>query len=318
MNPSSVVHVAVGVLINSSGEVLISLRHPDSHQGGLWEFPGGKLEAGEEPRAALKREFAEELGVEVCRCFPLKKIQYDYPDKSVLLDIWRIVESTGTPKGLEGQAVEWRAISDLKESDFPAANAPIINCLKLPAEIAITPNVSNFGELQQIIHTLLNNGVRLIQFRQTELSAVEYLRWFEWADERCSAGGVKLMFNQKLADFPVATAAGYHASANRLMQLQQRPLSHSQLFSASCHNLNQLQQAQRLEADFVYLSPVHPTDKYPDGRELGWEGFQKLVEQSSVPVYALGGVARNELAIAQAHGGFGISGIRCFLNSALG
>ena len=101
MTTPSPIHVAVGVLLNAAGEVLISRRHLDSHQGGLWEFPGGKLESGEDVQCALKRELEEELGITPLRCSPLKKILYHYSDKSVLLDVWIIPQFIGEPKGLE-------------------------------------------------------------------------------------------------------------------------------------------------------------------------------------------------------------------------
>jgi 8-oxo-dGTP diphosphatase len=144
MSNSSVTKVAVGVLLNDCGEVLISLRHPDSHQGGFWEFPGGKLEAGEDFQAALKREFAEELGIEIINCTPLTQIRHHYADKSVLLDVWLITEHRGQAAGLEGQAIAWKPIHSLPATDFPAANLSIIKLLQLPPSIAITPDCESF------------------------------------------------------------------------------------------------------------------------------------------------------------------------------
>ena len=126
------VHVAVGVLRNSAGEILISLRHPDSHQGNLWEFPGGKVEQGESVQAALLRELREELGIVIGASSPLVEIAHDYPDKSVLLDVWLIDSFSGEPHGAEGQALAWCAPDRLKEYAFPAANDPIVEaCLQL-------------------------------------------------------------------------------------------------------------------------------------------------------------------------------------------
>lgn len=131
MNKNSPVHVAVGVLLNGNSEVLIALRPAHSHQGGLWEFPGGKVEAGESVEQALNREFEEELGVSVQACTPLIQISHDYSDKSVILDVWRIEKFSGIPQGKEGQAIEWRALSKLRATDFPKANERIIRALSL-------------------------------------------------------------------------------------------------------------------------------------------------------------------------------------------
>ena len=135
MNRNSTVHVAVGVLLNDNREVLVALRPAQSHQGGLWEFPGGKVEEGESVEHALNREFEEELGISVQACTSLTQIRHEYSDKSVLLDVWRIEEYSGIPQGKEGQAIEWRALSKLRAADFPKANELIIHAL-----MAITPD----------------------------------------------------------------------------------------------------------------------------------------------------------------------------------
>lgn len=129
------VHVAVGVLKNNLNQVLISLRHSDAHQGGLWEFPGGKVDPGEDVQTALCREFQEELGINPTQFFPLKKIVHQYSDKKVLLDVWIITAFDGEPKGLEGQEIQWRPTEMLKYDEFPEANREIIDTLRLPAPI---------------------------------------------------------------------------------------------------------------------------------------------------------------------------------------
>ena len=129
MNNNSIVHVVVGVLLNDNQQVLIALRPVQSHQGGLWEFPGGKVEEGESVEYALNREFEEELGISVLACTELTQIRHEYIDKPVLLDVWRIEKYSGTPKGREGQVIEWRALSKLRAEDFPKANERIIRVL---------------------------------------------------------------------------------------------------------------------------------------------------------------------------------------------
>ena len=129
MNKNCIIHIAVGVLLNDNHEVLIALRSAESHQGGLWEFPGGKVEEGESVECALNREFEEELGISVQVCTELTQIKHEYADKSVMLDVWRIEKSSGTPQGREGQVIEWRALSKLRAVDFPKANERIIRIL---------------------------------------------------------------------------------------------------------------------------------------------------------------------------------------------
>jgi len=121
------VHVAVGVILNEARQILISKRAIDSHQGGLWEFPGGKVEPGETLEQGLLRELKEELGIEVSQTSPLLQVHHDYGDKRVLLDVCVVWTFTGKARGLEGQALQWVAVEDLVNFQFPAANEPIID-----------------------------------------------------------------------------------------------------------------------------------------------------------------------------------------------
>ena len=123
------VHVAVGV-IKKANLIFIAKRHDEQHQGGKWEFPGGKVEAGETVTQALARELNEEIGIEVKSSTPFLEIHHDYPDKSVHLDIHLVEEFDGEARHLEGQDHKWVAISDLNNYEFPAANVVIIEKLQ--------------------------------------------------------------------------------------------------------------------------------------------------------------------------------------------
>ena len=122
--------VAAAAILNSKGELLIAKRPDDKHQGGLWEFPGGKVEAGEEILTALDRELYEELGIKTLAAKPLIKVSHDYSDKSVVLDVWVVTEFSGKAEGLEGQEVRWIAPSDIGSFTFPDANQPIVEAFK--------------------------------------------------------------------------------------------------------------------------------------------------------------------------------------------
>ncbi len=122
--------VAAAAILNSKGELLIAKRPDDKHQGGLWEFPGGKVEAGEEILTALDRELFEELGIKTLAAKPLIKVSHDYSDKSVVLDVWVVTEFSGKAEGREGQEVRWIVPSDIDSYTFPAANLPIIEAFK--------------------------------------------------------------------------------------------------------------------------------------------------------------------------------------------
>ena len=124
------VHVAVGVILNENKRILISKRAASAHQGGLWEFPGGKIEVGESLEQALARELGEELGITPVKTTSLLKVRHDYGDKLVLLDVCVVWHFTGEAIGLEGQALEWIAVDCLEKYQFPAANKPIVEAVK--------------------------------------------------------------------------------------------------------------------------------------------------------------------------------------------
>ena len=120
------VHVAVGVILDDSQNILIALRPEDTHQGGLWEFPGGKVEPSETTEAALAREFKEELGVDVLASEDLMVVEHDYGDKQVFLKVRRVTQWRGEARGLEGQPLAWQKPEVLVDWSFPEANTPIL------------------------------------------------------------------------------------------------------------------------------------------------------------------------------------------------
>lgn len=129
-----VLAVAVGVLIRSDGSVLISRRSEQAAHGGLWEFPGGKLEAGETITAALRRELHEELGILVQVAEPWLQIRHTYPAQTVMLHVWRVRAWRGAPHSQEGQPLAWVLPEGLLDFAFPAADAPIIARLRQDAD----------------------------------------------------------------------------------------------------------------------------------------------------------------------------------------
>ena len=119
------IHVAVGLVLDND-RVFVAQWDLNAHHGGLWVFPGGKVDAGETVEAALSRELNEELGIFVDYAEPVMQIKHDYTDKIVLLDVWQIARYRGEPSGCEGQPVKWLAINELLAEQFPAANQAIV------------------------------------------------------------------------------------------------------------------------------------------------------------------------------------------------
>lgn len=127
------IHVVAAVIVHADRQsIFISRRADHLHQGGLWEFPGGKVEAGENAESALARELFEELDIAVQAARPFMQVEHDYPDKQVLLDIWQVDSFTGTARGKEGQQCRWVGLQELHNDqlfEFPAANQPILKRL---------------------------------------------------------------------------------------------------------------------------------------------------------------------------------------------
>jgi 8-oxo-dGTP diphosphatase len=121
--------VAVGVVLDDEGRVLVAQRAQSRHQGGLWEFPGGKIEAGETAVAALARELHEEVGIGVLASEALIEIAHDYADRQVCLEVYRVTRFRGDAHGREGQPLRWVALDVLAELEFPEANRAIIDAL---------------------------------------------------------------------------------------------------------------------------------------------------------------------------------------------
>lgn len=119
----------VGVLRDQHGRILVAERPPGKHMAGHWEFPGGKLEAGEQPWAGLVRELEEELGIVARDGRPLICIEHTYPDRVVLLDTWLVTHFDGTPQGRDGQRLAWIAPEAALDHGLLAADRPIIEAL---------------------------------------------------------------------------------------------------------------------------------------------------------------------------------------------
>ena len=121
--------VAAAIFSPCGTELFIARRLKNAHQGGLWEFPGGKKEAGESSVVALSRELKEELGINVLECSPLIKLSHDYGDKLIELDVYRVDRFDGIPFGAEGQETQWVKLDQLTQLQFPEANKTIIELL---------------------------------------------------------------------------------------------------------------------------------------------------------------------------------------------
>lgn len=305
------VHVAAGVVADGAGRILVALRAPHLHQGGLWEFPGGKLERGETPRQALARELLEELGVVVEAARPLIRVAHDYPDKRVLLDVWRVTRWHGDVRGRQGQSILWMPVRELRTLAFPAANLPILAALVLPDTLLVTPDAGpDDAAFLARLEELLGAGIALVQFRVRDREGAAWEHLARAAVHACERHGARLLVNAAPEAVTACGAHGVHLSGARLAATVRRPLPAGRLVSAACHDAAELAQAARIEADFVVLGPVQPTASHPHATPLGWERFAALAPTAGRPVYALGGLTPADLDTAWNAGAQGIAAIR--------
>jgi len=303
--------VAVAAIVNGNGEVLLSRRADHVHQGGLWEFPGGKLEPGENVQQALEREIREELGIGVGRARPLIRIHHDYPDLAVSLEVWRVADFSGSVQAREGQPIEWVPIEHLRERAFPEANAPIIQALQLPSRYLITPDPN--GQPDRFLLQLenrLRQGIRLVQFRAPSLGAAAYAQLAGSVVVLCRRYDAQVLLNATPETVMRSGAHGLHLNSKRLQSMTSRPLAADFLVMASCHSPEQLARAAAVGVDAAVLSPVQATASHPDAEPLGWPRFADWVEPCRMSVYALGGMQESDVSLAYAHGGQGVAAIR--------
>jgi len=322
---SDTVHVAVAVIVNEKNKVCISLRHKTSHQGGLWEFPGGKVESDETDEQALTREIKEELNLDIKQSRPLITIKhhYDDGDKTVCLHVRKVISYQGEASGVEGQQVSWVSITQLSEYDFPAANQAIIKALQLPDKYLITGNFFDDEDFSNKLKNALSQKIKLVQLRLkdgdcNDMAQVSTL--LEQASLLCRRSGAKLMLNlpPKLIeafDHSQLDYDGLHVDSRTLNLMsvdESRKLHSDKLFSASCHTREELLKAVQLQSDFVVLSPVQKTQSHPGTPAIGWSTFASMIEDVALPVYALGGVSDADIDTSWLHGAQGVAAISAF------
>ena len=303
------IHVAVGVIVGLDGRILLSRRLADAHQGGKWEFPGGKVESGESVVAALRRELHEELGIVPEEVRPLIQIPWRYPEFDVFLDVWKVDRFSGEPSGREGQELAWCRPEQLSERDFPAANKAIITAVGLPEMIVITPeNAHRETDFERQLVRLALSGHR-IHLRLPGLASQDYSALLHDLGRRYPALMAKLVLTSTVEEVSRVGAAGLHLSAQR-MKAQKGPLPEDIEISVSCHSPEELHLAANIGAHYAFLSPVQATKTHPEASPLGWQCFADWVKNSVVPVYALGGMDPSCLSDAWKYGGQGIAAIR--------
>lgn len=302
------IHVAVGIVFNSQGQILITQRPAASHQGGKWEFPGGKCRPHEEISRALARELNEELGIHVQTARPFLRTRHAYADKTVLLDVWKVTAYQGEVHGREGQPLRWVACHELGDYDLPAADLPILHALGLP-NLYVISDAHRWGTAAFLtkLERVLRAGVRLVQVREKHLAPAAYLNFASQVIRMAHTHGAKVLLNAEPNMVVQAGADGVHLTSQRLLAASGRPLARGLLVAASCHNAQEIAWAEHIQADFAVLSPILNTPSHPGTAVLGWARFHDLLQAAHLPIYALGGMRVHDLEPALVGGAQGLA-----------
>lgn len=308
--PERPVHVVAAVLRDARGRVLLARRTAGRDLAGAWEFPGGKVEAGETALQALGRELDEELGIRVLAAEPLISVPQAYPGKRIVLDVHTVQAFEGTPRGRERQALAWSPLEKLSRYTMPPADRPVVAALISPGRYLVSPETVEPAAFLAHLDRALAAGVRRVQLRVRGLPAASLAALAREAASRCRVLGAELLVNGE-PGLAADLGLGLHLRARELMALSALPpVAPGQRVAASCHDADELARAEQLGVHFAVLGPVRATESHPGATPLGWDRFSLLREGVSLPIYAIGGMKAADVALARRHGAQGVAGIR--------
>ncbi|MBF4456033.1 thiamine phosphate synthase [Acinetobacter sp. SK-43] len=294
------VDVAIAILLHKS-KVLVGWRQVNQHQGNKHEFPGGKIEEGETPEQACRREVYEEVGIGLKEWHQFDVIRHEYEDIIVTLHLLH----TYVPDELLNlihQPWSWFSRDQLADLNFPKANSTIIERLIWSHLIKISDQVDELPKTNsQMYLRIESKDIEKLQQQLIKLSEQQLLKLIVNVD-------VWQQLNTVLQE-KIKTV---HLKQFQLMQLKKGDLVVAKRYIAACHDAVSLQHAHQIGCDAIFLSPVNPTATHPNSKVLGWDGFAALAQNSDIPVFALGGVAPADLEQAQKHNAYGLAGIRQF------
>ena len=298
--PKPIVDVAIAILIHR-GKILVGWRGEEQHQGGKHEFPGGKVEQGETPEEACRREIYEEVGIGLKNWHQFDYIHHEYDDIIVNLHLFHSYVPDEL-LNLIHQPWAWYTREQLLHLNFPKANKDIIKRLYWPHLIKISNTL-----------TPVDNSDALLYWRMEDESEQQYIEQLTALDEgQLSNLIINVDVWQQLSPELKKQIKTVHLKQSQLMNLHKGDLEVGVRYIAACHDAVSLKQAEQIGCDAVFISPVQPTATHPEAVALGWERFADLAQNSQIPVFALGGLHPNDLTIAQQHGTYGLAGIRNF------
>lgn len=317
MSPQTIIDVSAGIIVRGDGRFLLGRRPPGSFYPGYWEFPGGKIEAGESPAGALARELDEELGIKVGQVYPWLVRIHDYEHGRVRLRFFEVAQWQGKVCANVHDALDWILPGSLDApSPMLPANGPILKALALPRRMGITHAAEvGIGSQLAALDNALQAGLRLVMIRENALPMLERQAFTKEAVRRAHAAGALAVVNGEPGQADEAGADGVHLAARRLMASRSRP--DVAWVGASCHTRAELEHAAALGFDYALLGAVKQTATHPEAQTLGWEGFAAAAKELPLPIFALGGLTGSDMEIARLSGAHGIAAIRGIWDHAI-
>lgn len=329
MSTKPYIRVAVGVVLDQNGRVLLGSRPADKPWAHWWELPGGKIEPNETVEQALYRELEEEIAIQSTAIQPWVRYIHNYPKTQVELNFCKVTAWRGTPTPQEGQQLAWlpnEAALPLNIGPILPATFPVIRWLQLPSRYLLSSihNAENIDAWLTHLEHALRAGVRLVQLREPDWEKQQahdpvLLQAFQKSLDLCRRFHARCLINSVHCAQWWSSFDGLHLrsyDAKHKLEASTWQKTEKQLLAMSTHTLSDLELAQQKKCDFVVLGHVLPTLSHPEQAPLGWERFSQLAQQANCPVYAIGGQSPDTLTTALQHGAHGIAGIRHLLDTS--
>ena len=292
------IHVAIAILLHQD-KVLVGWREAKQHQGNKHEFPGGKVEEGESPLAACRREIYEEVGIGLQDWHAFDVIRHEYDDVIVNLHLFHAIVPSALLNEIQ-QPWRWYSRDELLSLNFPKANQAMIKRLHWAHQIKISDRLNALDALK--LDQLMYWRVEGTQAQIIEISGLSV--------EKLSKLIVNIELYQQLNSIQQQAISAIHLKQSQVMALMQGDLITGKRYIAACHDLVSMKQAEKMGCDAILLSPVLATETHPEARALGWEQFKNLAVQVEIPVFFFFFLQAGDLLTAQQQGAYGIAGIR--------